>query len=1117
MTPYWFMGLKKYIKESCTHDEAGQTLIEYALILALLATVLVAVLTVLVANLTEAFMNTAYLNGAINLQDSASIKMIYPLNPLEVTKTAVGTFDRTTTWDLLMNVNSAGNDDTEYTGKAGEKFYPNWLLFVDKEEVLSNFKVTGNITITNPAAVTQTVTAVSEVLNDGTEANVNCGAEFPIKIAAGDTLVCSYTAVPLDGSATKSTATVTVVGDPAQTATASVSFTEKLIGNDEGTLTDDRFPSYSKAVTDDFNDTIPETFECSTDPGDYTDGQYTETFINTATLNGATSLQDSASIKLICTLDLLDPLEVTKTAEGTYNRTMTWDLAKNVNSAGNDLTEYTGKAGEKFYPNWLLFVDKEEVLGNYKVRGNITITNPADVTQTVTGVSEVLNDGTEADVNCGADFPIDIAAGDALVCSYTAVPSDGSATKNTTTVRAAGNPAQTATASVSFTEKLIGDDEGTLTDDRFPSYSKTVTDDFNDTIPETFECSTDPGDYTDGQYTETFINTATLNGATSLQDSASIKLICTLDSLDPLEVAKTAVGTYNRTVTWDLIKNVNSTGNNYTEYTGKAGENFYPNWLLFVDKEEVLGNYKVTGNITVTNPSAVTQTVTAISDVLNDGTEANVNCGAGFPIDIAAGDTLVCLYTAVPLDSSATQNTATVTAVGNPPQTATASVSFNEKLIGDDEGTLTDDRFPSYSKTVTNDFNDTVPEIFECSTDPGYYTDGQYTETFINTATLNGTISLQDSASIKLICTLDPLEVTKTAVGTYNRTITWDLIKNVNSAGNDFTEYTGVPGAMFQPNWLLFVDKEEVLGNYKVTGNITITNPAAVMQTVTSVSDMLNDGTEANVNCGAVFPINIPAGDTLVCPYTALLSDGSTTKNTATVTAVGNPDQIATASVSFTEKLIGYNSGTLTDDRFPAFSVTVNDDASFPLSEIFTCPPEGDALYENGVYEYSVINTAFLDDNINLQDSASITVRCDSNTIQQPGITIENVLINMASQTEETASGTFVIENDSGGNSTFVTLGDVYMNYIAKGGGGETGSFSAVCNFAPEADGYTLAPHEAKEFSFSCTLSWASGELNDLENANELTAFVYVYGATNQIGEYRDRLWFASSPPYSFQ
>jgi len=61
------------------------------------------------------------------------------------------------------------------------------------------------------------------------------------------------------------------------------------------------------------------------------------------------------------------------------------------------------------------------------------------------------------------------------------------------------------------------------------------------------------------------------------------------------------------------------------------------------------------------------------------------------------------------------------------------------------------------------------------------------------------------------------------------------------------------------------------------------------------------------------------------------VADDSAVLNTATVSAPGNPDKTATAGVSFTENLIGVDSGTLTDDRFPAFSETVNADANFTL------------------------------------------------------------------------------------------------------------------------------------------------------------------------------------------
>ena len=84
-------------------------------------------------------------------------------------------------------------------------------------------------------------------------------------------------------------------------------------------------------------------------------------------------------------------------------------------------------------------------------------------------------------------------------------------------------------------------------------------------------------------------------------------------------------------------------------------------------------------------------------------------------------------------------------------------------------------------------------------------------------------------------------------------------------------------------------------------------------------------------------------------------------------------------------------------------------------------------------------------------------------------------------------------------------------------GGPNEGYFGATCTFTPEADGYVLAPHEAKTFDFECDLAWASGNLTDLSYAEELTATVYVYGASNQLGEFRDQTWNATSPTYKFE
>ena len=80
-----------------------------------------------------------------------------------------------------------------------------------------------------------------------------------------------------------------------------------------------------------------------------------------------------------------------------------------------------------------------------------------------------------------------------------------------------------------------------------------------------------------------------------------------------------------------------------------------------------------------------------------------------------------------------------------------------------------------------------------------------------------------------------------------------------------------------------------------MSGNITITNPAPMAATITSVTDSVG-GVTADVDCGGV--TTIPAGEWRVCTYSAALPNGTSRTNTATVTAYGAAHQ-GTAAVAF--------------------------------------------------------------------------------------------------------------------------------------------------------------------------------------------------------------------------
>jgi hypothetical protein len=487
---------------------------------------------------------------------------------------------------------------------------------------------------------------------------------------------------------------------------------------------------------------------------------------------------------------------------------------------------------------------------------------------------------------------------------------------------------------------------------------------------------------------ETGLHDGYVDGNNNYQNVSHLDMCLIPKEYLPLTAEKTAVGTYDRTVTWTLDKSVDD--DSHTGYAGQvAGTS---NWKVVADKTEVSDNYQVTGSITINNPNVYPVDFT-VSDQLNDLTVAAVDCDLLTEGDQAFGtipvkDSIICSYSASPTDGTATLNTAEIDAMVDDHDlgtTATAEVSFTEHLFGYDSGTLSDNNpyNPYPSTTISGDTTWTYGQTFTCPSDPTVYgTDGTYSFNVPNTATLNDNIDLSDTENVDVTCYLQPLVPTKTAAGTYDREVTWTLDKSV-----DDDSHTGFAGQTAgTSNWTVVANKTELESNFKVTGEITIENPAAIPQAFT-VSDSLSDFTVATVDCdpltsgdqafGTVPAASGGVNGKVVCTYEAKPSGRTAELNTATVSAVGNPDQTATAEVSFTENLIGYDSGTLSDDNKynPNDSTVIYGDTTWTYDETFTCS-SNPADYTNGAYSFNVPNTATLNDNINLSDTENVDVTC---------------------------------------------------------------------------------------------------------------------------------------------
>ncbi len=215
-------------------------------------------------------------------------------------------------------------------------------------------------------------------------------------------------------------------------------------------------------------------------------------------------------------------LEVTKTASTTFDRTISWEIDKNVDVATHNLS-----LGESGISEYRITIDKTVVDSNYGVTGTITIHNPALVSATITDVTDVMEGVGSVTVDCPVSFPYSLTTGNNLICTYSSDLPDTTNRTNTVTVTTSGDvEGDTSEAIASFSgvqPTLVGFDEVTVMDTNsgFGDPRKTSTDvEYNYDI--TFMCNADKGEHP---------NTATII-ETSQSDDATVTVNCTNPSVD---------------------------------------------------------------------------------------------------------------------------------------------------------------------------------------------------------------------------------------------------------------------------------------------------------------------------------------------------------------------------------------------------------------------------------------------------------------------------------------------------------------------------------------------------------------------------------------------------------
>ncbi len=183
------------------------------------------------------------------------------------------------------------------------------------------------------------------------------------------------------------------------------------------------------------------------------------------TLKGAND-QPSGGSKNASVTQIM-PLQVSKTANTSFDRTWDWNIVKVVDDPELVLSE-----GQIYTVNYDVDVTATPIDSNKKVTGTITITNPnGNPAASISGINDVLNSSGAAVVDCTVDdtatqFPIVLSGGQALNCTYEKTGASSNDNKNTVTVSTTGSvPGGSGEANVVWSNPSTETDECIIVDD----------------------------------------------------------------------------------------------------------------------------------------------------------------------------------------------------------------------------------------------------------------------------------------------------------------------------------------------------------------------------------------------------------------------------------------------------------------------------------------------------------------------------------------------------------------------------------------------------------------------------------------------------------------------------
>ena len=207
--------------------------------------------------------------------------------------------------------------------------------------------------------------------------------------------------------------------------------------------------------------------------------------------------------------------------------------------------------------------------------------------------------------------------------------------------------------------------------------------------------------------------------------------------------------------------------------------------------------------------------------------------------------------------------------------------------------------------------------------------------------------------------------MTKDADTSYTDTYTWEITKDYDG---EYWKFIG--DSATSHGYEVTVDQTIDESDFAVDGTITVKNPNPKAAMTVSLTDSV-DGVPATLDCGGT--LEVPAGGSATCDYSADLETKTDGTNTATATfnSIGF-DAKADYTFGDPTTIVGYPAINVTDTNGEAW--TASGDDSWKYNNDFACSTNP-ADYTDGFYSYDHVNTATITET-EQSDDATVTVNC---------------------------------------------------------------------------------------------------------------------------------------------